>query len=380
MRTLILLFWVLCFTACEQGTLLNSEADILEVILPPEMNVGQPVITNNTVRIPSLAVTAVQKAQFIEQLQHLEPQFVLTEGAHILPVDTIRDFTQPQQYTVVSQDGKWTKTYTFSFFPANFEMRFFDFSNYEFIKTGSTQYIEFYELQNDVKFNIWASGNAGFALTTSAEVTPDKYPTFATINGKAGSAAQLVTCSTGALGVIAGMPFAAGNLFLGNFELANAMTKPLEATQFGIQTIQNKPVKIGIWCKYKAGATYKDRDGNILQKEDRPNIYAVFYEAKTNSEGKPVKLNGTNVQTDTSIICIAALNDMQADFIKVNNIETDDYKYIEIPFVDRTVLFNPQKQIEGKYYFTMVFSSSSNGDLFEGAIGSTLCIDEVEIL
>ncbi|MDR2825069.1 MAG: PCMD domain-containing protein [Prevotellaceae bacterium] len=378
MRKLIFILSVLCLFACERGDLLNSEADIIDVILPAQMLTGKPIITNSTVRIPSLALSDADREQFDQQLQHLAPQFVLTEGAKILDADSERDFRQPQQYTVVSQDGKWQKTYEISFFSAVFFAKFFDFSHYEIITAGLKKYEQFYEIYNGVKFDVWASGNAGFAITADASAALDAYPTFATENGKVGTGAKLVTRSTGGLGAAVGMPIAAGNLFLGNFELVNAMTKPLEATQFGVQTTQNKPSKIGVYTKYKAGAEYKDKHGNVLQKTDAPNIYAVLYEAKTDANNKPVRLNGTNIMTDDAIVCIAVLSAAQANEIRVNNIDSDACKYIEIPFENRRP-FDYQKQQAGKYYFTIVFSSSSNGDLFEGATGSTLCVDEVEI-
>ncbi|GHT19688.1 hypothetical protein FACS189429_7580 [Bacteroidia bacterium] len=359
--------------------LLNSEADILDVILPADMLVGKPVITNKSVTIPKLAVSVADKDLLAVQLRSLAPQFVLTPGAKILDADTPRDFTQPQQYTVISEDEKWQKTYTVEFVSSGFEVKFFHFSHWKLVEAGLKKYDEFYEQAEDgEKFNIWASGNAGFALTAPADAAPDFYPTFAIANGKVGTAAKLVTRSTGNLGASVGMPIAAGNLFLGNFETANAMTKPLEATHFGIQTTQSKPAKLGVWCKYKAGLEYKNNQGNILQKQDMPNIYAVLYEAKIDNDGKPVKLDGTNIMTDNSIVCIAVLSAEQANDMKVNDIETDDYKYIEIPFENRKI-FDPAKQAAGKYYFTLVFSSSLNGDLFEGAAGSALCVDEVEI-
>lgn len=40
---------------------------------------------------------------------------------------------------------------------------------------------------------------------------------------------------------------------------------------------------------------------------------------------------------------------------------------------------NEEKLKAGKYKLTIVFSSSIQGGYFEGAIGSELCIDEVEI-
>ncbi|MCL1868078.1 MAG: PCMD domain-containing protein [Paludibacter sp.] len=374
MKHLILFLLVLCFAACQSGVLLDSEADIVNVILPSQMLTGKPVITNNEVRIPSLAVTAAQIEQLKEQLLSLEPQFELTPGAKILNATTPRDFTHPQEYTVVSEDGKWTKTYKFSFVSERLDINFFDFSNFD----TANKYVEFYELSGSEKFNIWASGNVGFAIT-AGDAAADAYPTFATASGKVGYGAKLVTRSTGSLGAMAKMPFAAGNLFLGNFDLSCAMSRPLDATQFGVLTTMNKPVKVGLWCKYHAGDVYKNQQGEVVQKTDKPNIYAVLYQAKTDTQGKPIKLNGNNVMTDNSIICIAVLSEQQADFIKVNNIETDDYKYIEIPFEDRAVQFDPEKQMNGKYYFTIVFSSSFYGDFFEGAVGSTLCVDEVKI-
>ena len=380
MKHLVIIFSTLCLIACERGTLLNSEADILDVVLPQEMLTGKPIITNNEVRVPSFAITETQKEQFIEQLLTLNPQFVLTEGAHIEQVDSVRDFSKPQKYTVVSQDGKWKKTYTFSFFTAIFNLNFFDFSHYESTEASNgKQYTVFYEVTNDETFYIWSSGNAGFAITAPQNAPTDSYPTFATSEGKVGSACKLVTRSTGDLGASVKMPIAAGNLFLGDFEVSKAMSQPLEATQFGILTTQDKPVKIGLYCKYKAGPTFINKDKEVLPKVDKPNIYAVLYEPKMDENQKPIKLNGANVLTDNSIICKAVLSEQQANDIKVNNINTDNYKYIEIPFVDGDVAFDPTKQAAGKYFFTIVFSSSIGGDLFEGAIESTLCVDEVQI-
>lgn len=43
----------------------------------------------------------------------MAPEFVLTEGATIVPASgTMLDFSKPQTYTVTSQDGLWSKEYT----------------------------------------------------------------------------------------------------------------------------------------------------------------------------------------------------------------------------------------------------------------------------
>jgi hypothetical protein len=157
------------------------------------------------------------------------------------------------------------------------------------------------------------------------------------------------------------------------------MIKPLETTQFGVPVSYSKPLSLNLWAKYKAGSEYKDKNGNILPDTDHPEIYAVLYESVLDGKGNELKLNGSNVQTAPNIVSIAIMNENTANSLIVNDIDADEYRFIEIPFIYRQS-FDPQKQAAGKYYFTVVFSSSAKGDLFEGAVGSALCIDEVEIV
>ena len=83
---------------------------------------------------------------------------------------------------------------------------------------------------------VWASGNQDSGLTNGKK-GPETYPTFQADNGVVGRCAGLVTRSTGTFGAMVGMPLAAGNLFIGKFDMTNAVNKPLEATQFGTCSI-----------------------------------------------------------------------------------------------------------------------------------------------
>lgn len=78
----------------------------------------------------------------------------------------------------------------------------------------------------------WASGNEGFNWAASSSAT-ENYPTSQYDNGKNGKCAKLETRLTGSLGAMVGMPIAAGNLFIGEFDMTNALTSPLKATHFG---------------------------------------------------------------------------------------------------------------------------------------------------
>ena len=51
------------------------------------------------------------------------------------------------------------------------------------------------------------------------------------------------------------MPIAAGNLFIGSFDMLNASTNPLSATRFGTP-FYNKPLRLTGYYKYKAGEQF----------------------------------------------------------------------------------------------------------------------------
>lgn len=378
----ILFLSCLSFFSCEQGELLNSEADIIEVILPDNMKVGKPIITNDKVRIPKIALTKEDSTELAEQIKNLAPRFVLTPGAVISDEGVARDFTTPQTYIVTSEDKEWSKKYTVSFFDSKFDRTEFSFSNYELFD-GKKQYYTFFEIDDRTgeKQLVWDSGNGGFALTAKESTPAGDYPTSSILDGKNGAGVKLTTSSTGTFGMLVGMPIAAGNLFLGRFILKDATSKPLEATQFGVSTLMDEPKKLTLWCKYKAGEEYKDKYNNVYPDIiDSPEVYAVLYEPKIDGDGKAIMLNGTNIRTADNIISMAVMQPLQIESIRVNDIVNDPYTFVEIPFIPTLPIkeFDPEKQEKGKYYIALVFSSSANGNLFEGAVGSTLYVDEVK--
>ena len=81
-------------------------------------------------------------------------------------------------------------------------------------------------------------------------------------------------------------------------------------------------------------------------------------------------LTGDNVLTSDAIVAIARLD---------NGEETDEYIEFNIPFEYRQE-YDKNKQEDYKYRLTIVFSSSKTGDVFEGAVGSVLLIDDVELI
>lgn len=203
-------------SSCIREEAPNAEADILSCRLPGVVMTTSPIITNNSINIFVGPGTDISS---------LAPEFTLTPGATIDPPSgTARDFHSPQQYTVTAADGFWKKKYTVSVIDTELATIY----NFEDTLGGQKYYI-FVEREGEKVVMEWASGNAGYAMT-GVPKTADDYPTFQFANGKTGKCLSLVTRSTGFFGSIMGMPIAAGNLFIGSFDVGNAMSNPLKAT------------------------------------------------------------------------------------------------------------------------------------------------------
>ena len=83
----------------------------------------------------------------------------------------------------------------------------------------------------------WSSGNPGFALTGMTN-NPTDYPTVHVGGGYNGKCVKLETKDTGSFGAMVKMYIAAGNLFIGNFDVSKALAGQegaLKATTFGFQ-------------------------------------------------------------------------------------------------------------------------------------------------
>lgn len=350
--------------SCIRDEALNAEADILTCTVPGDILKRDPIIENNKV---VLMVTADA------DLTHQAPEFTLTPGATISPASgTERDFTTPQFYTVTSEDGNWKKEYQVTYIIAGISSEY-HFENVKDYKSSLLKYVYniFYENDSEGKWVMdWASGNTGFALTGAGTEDPASFPTSSYAEGKMGKCVKLETKSTGDFGSKLGMPIAAGNLFMGTFSVGNALTDPLKATMFGVP-FEHIPTYLKGYYKYKAGEVYKDENGNIVKdKKDTWDIYAIFYE----TDEKTKTLDATNRFDHPNLISIARIDEKDRK-------ETDEWTEFYLPFVTKTgKTVDKDKLKAGKYNVAIVFSSSIEGDYFRGVVGSTLHIDEVELI
>lgn len=372
MKTRHLFFFLiaaLAFSSCTKDEALNSEADILSVIVPQEILKADPVIENNRVTIRVKPDT---------DLENQAPVFTLSKGATISPENgTVLDFTRPHIYTVTSENGKNIKEYTVTFIIAGLSP-YYGFEHFRLNESG--KYYVFYEVnENGDNLMDWASGNAGFAIT-AGETPPDLYPTTYTEAGRTGRALKLTTRRTGELGIMFKKPIAAGNIFMGTFDVSAAISSPLLAVKMGIP-IELVPDTLKGYFKYQGGDVFvqvvENAQGELVIEEyengeipDHWDVYAIFYD----NNGGTLMLDGTNRFTHENLMSVAHLDPVDA-------IETDQWTAFELPFVQKPgKTIDPQKLANGGYSISVVMSSSAGGDFFKGGVNSTLLIDDLEIV
>lgn len=363
-----IVLWLACsalsFSSCIKEEAENAEADILGCTVNGDLLIREPVVTNTEVKL---------YVNGWEDLTNLAPVFTLTGGARIEPASgTPRDFTTPQTYTVTSQDGRWKKSYKVSFISGDLATEY-HFENVRFHETTDANnpsappkkfFHIFYDQSVDGSELVWGSGNAGYMITHSSYPAAD-YPTSQAEEGYRGKCVKLVTRPTGFFESLMGAPMAAGNLFIGEFKVD--MSNMAKSTRFGAP-FRKKPTGIEGYYKYKAGATFKLKNGTVVaDRKDIFDIYAVLYEV---TDDLPY-LDGTNVKTHPNIVMIAQVEDRK---------ETDDWTRFLAKFkLQEGKEIDEEKLHNGKYNLAIVMSSSDEGAIFNGAIGSTLYVDEVNL-
>jgi hypothetical protein len=306
--------------------------------------------------------------------------FKITDGATIEPANgSVQDFTKGTVvYTVTSEDGEWKRTYNVTFQESPLPAEKFSFERVE-TKTeqtmlgGSNELHVFYELTTSNEQNYyWATGNPGSALTKNG-ARPEEFPVYSTPDGKEGRGVCLNTQSAGVMGEWMKKPIAAGSLFLGKFLVEYVLSDALKATQFGVPN-SKEPVRITGWYKYKPGEKFTDKDmKEYPDRKDEASIYAVYYR-NTDSKGEAYTLDGHDLEDLDKVLD----NPQVYKVARVASLPaTDTWTPWEMFFEGRDA---PDDIVVAQgFNLALVFSSSKSGAQFEGAIGSTLYVDEVVV-
>lgn len=367
------------FASCIKDEPLNAECDITSAWV--EGLIYKPFFyqPNTDMRIDNV-LTSQDHITFIVRRLNLMPKvpvhFQLTPGATISPANgSAQNFRKgPVVYTVTSEDGAWQRQYTVEFREAELPTLEYSFENVDLKKEDylffNYKFYTWYETDEKGKrVNLWSSGNQGFGMGNS-NLAPEEYPTTPDDNGFKGRCVKLTTLSAGPLAAAVKKYIAAGNLFIGSFDVNRALTESLRSTLMGDgNAFTQEPVKVTGYYKYQPGEIFTDQNNNQQPGiVDQADIYAVLYRNQ-DTNGNKIVLDGGNVLTSPYIVRRARMESLPA---------TDQWTPFEMYF-DEVAPIDPQLLQARGYNLALVFSSSKDGALFRGAVGSTLYIDEVTL-
>lgn len=359
-------------SSCIKDEPLNAECDLEQVTL--HTDVPAQVFFNATDSVRTVLSTdsvVTVPVRTAAPLDAVTPIFTVTPGAAVSLVETdISASCAEWRIKVTSEDGKWHRNYALRLVPTSrtvADTLTFDFEHFE-LESKTQKYYVWHNVRPDGTLaDDWATANGGFQLSMGSAL-PDEYPTVP-IEGMDGYAVQLRTCDTGPFGVMVNKRLAAGNMFLGTFDITSALRNPMQATCFGV-AFDMTPVKFIGYYRYQPGEKYQDRDGNEMAGvTDSASIYSVLY-LNHDAEGNAMTLHGDDVLTHSNLVAVAKLNPVKA---------TSEWTRFEVDFVYSKDI-DQQLLADMGYNLAIVLSSSNEGDKFKGAIGSTLQVDRLRLV
>jgi hypothetical protein len=278
---------------------------------------------------------------------NITPTIKISTGAKISPKSGVPVlFNHPDDfisYEVTSEEGKKV---TWVLHLVHKQIQNSDFQKWYTVQISTSA--GYQELGQSANSTFWASANTGTS-------TYNVYNTQTYIVGED----TMALIKTSVAGPVV---LAAGTLFTGKFNIKGAITNPTDpqkATDFGMPFFW-KPSSMKFKFKYTAGADYiratlinpSNLFGGFtiehLAGSDNCKIYA-FLEKRTGDIITEIA-RATFVSGTTG-----------ADFIE----QTVDFVYVNN---------------EEPTHLTVVFTSSKDGDYWTGAVGSTLIVNDLELL
>lgn len=283
-------------------------------------------------------------------VKRLTPIFKVSAGAKTnIESGVTADFSKPVRITITSQDESMMKTYTIRRNAGGGGLKF-DFETWKTIGSGDLAY--------EHPAGPWSSGNEGVKTSKQMIKRPERYPLRKTTDAHSGSyAAEIVTELVNNTMMVK-VRIAAGSLFMGTFNSSNIMADPLSGPQFGIPYSGGLPARLQGWYKYQPGSENLDNDGNALGKPDECNIYAILYTGDV--------ITAKDVKNNPRIVAIAQLKDRSAK---------SDWTRLDEEFV-----YKREPAAGERLKFSIIMTSSAEGDVYSGAVGSRLVVDDIEVV
>ena len=337
----------------------SSEAFIKTFSFDSAVVTVPPTIDNETGNI----TFSVKEGTTAEELT-LTPVFTISDNAVVTPASGVQqDFSKGNKvtYTLTAADGT-KKVYNVY---VNAETTAMTFPFEEWVNVPGNDWSNEYDKPEPTSF--FATSNEGASMLKIFGVK--EMPVTKTNDKKNGNyAIKLVTMDTSVQATALVPAITSGSLFSGTFDITAAMTDKLASTKFGM-SYNKKPLTFSGWYKYAPGTKFIDGSdvSNIVEiagKTDEFALQAVLFVVDNDKD----VLTGHDINSSTKRVAVAAITDGSAKA---------EYTHFELPF---TWLSGKTYDATAKYKIAIVCSSSKEGDAFKGAGGSTLILDDLEIL
>lgn len=349
----------------------SGEAKILDFSFDKNVAAVDSLVTGVTIdeATKSISITVVDTIK-TEHLKALVPTIQVSAGATLSPASGVAaDFTAPVKYTVVAENGTAVE------YTASVVGNKYDFENWVAGVEGQAENMTFYEPSG------WSSSNTG-AHFLKAFGLADSYVVRDTVDAHSGSKAALVQSidTKGRDLWLAKAPkVTTGSLFLGKF--ITDVSSTLNSTKFGIPYVQ-KPVALKGWYKYTPGEEYY-----IVNEEPYADHCheAVLDETKVDEFAISVVLYETEEYdlTDWSD-CLTGVADAENNIYTSSRIaaiaQLTGGEQTEWTSFELNLEWKKTYDASKKYRMTIACSSSKDGDKFWGAPGSTLTVDDFELV
>lgn len=336
------------------------EADIVDVKVDDESFITRAILDHSVQLIIS------EKADFTK----ITPIITVTSGATIEPASGVaQDFSNGKtvKYRVTSEDGSYHKEYTISA-TSKISLKQ-DFEDWSTVNTEKTSY----PILADP---LWSNANSGLSiLVGTGALVIDQYPTDKTtdcVEGKYGAILQTVK-GIEVFGTY--YPIFAGSLFRGAFS-AN-MSNPLKSLKLGqAHPKENgKPIMFNGYYKYKPGDVFTGPDGETIpNRTDSLSMYAAIFRVTKGAPANEEFLDGETIMTSDRVVGLARWAFDSKDITE---------KTVENGFTQFSIPFKYTKSLDFTQYdyrLTIVLSSSKDGNEYQGAAGSKLVVDNIEVV
>ncbi len=376
----ILIFFSVLLFACSLDPLVSSENELKEFAL--EGQVGNAKINDNEI------IVNLSGQAYLSDLSSLAAtKIVVSDYATVSPkVGEKQDFTKPVEYIVTAEDGT-INIYTVIVLSHDFDPKQIPNSSFDAWHTGHHGSFTYPEIGANSYDLTWGTGNkgAGFIINIDSKIN---FPSVQEIIVEEDRlVAKLETQNLGSLaaGTLGGgKGVAAGSIFTGTFVMANLVNAhPILGFPFTEQ-----PSSFRIEYKYFPAAQMYNGKLEKLKGSDALDMYVVL----ERREGKTIKRLGLGWYRSFEIQEEWKTIEVEIKYAKgvapdgVEDYQRKVMKYGidgDIKITDPSLLAEAtwgDITIEKPTHIIAVFTSSYMGDYFIGAPGSTLYIDNFELL